>query len=93
MPADMVDYMGNQHESLKAKNDADVDWLLGEINTVHYDGQHITATDTIEGRSKSAILKGNTLVNVATKYHGGSDEIGEVLMTPTLLKGKYKVLH
>ena len=63
MPADMVDYMGNQHESLKAKNDADVDWLLGEINTVHYDGQHITATDTIEGRSKSAILTGQTLVN------------------------------
>ena len=60
MPADMVDYMGNQHESLKAKNDADIDWLLGEINTVHYDGQHITATDSIEGRSKSAILKGST---------------------------------
>jgi hypothetical protein len=34
--------------------------LLGEINTVHYDGQHITATDSIEGRSKSAILKGST---------------------------------
>lgn len=64
MPSDMVDYMGNQHESLKAKNDADVDWLLGEINTVHYDGQHITATDSIEGRSKSAILTGQTLVNL-----------------------------
>lgn len=64
MPADMVDYMGNQHESLKAKNDADVDWLLGEINTVHYEGQNITATDSIEGRSKSAILSGQTLVNV-----------------------------
>ena len=71
MPADMVDYMGNQHESLKAKNDADVDWLLGEINTVHYDGQHITATDTIEGRSKSAILKGST------KYK--DIETGEIL--------------
>ena len=60
---DMVDYMGNQHESLKAKNDADVDWLLGEINTAHYEGQHITANDTIEGRAKSAILTGQTLVN------------------------------
>lgn len=67
MPSDMVDYMGNQHESLKAKNDADVDWLLGEINTVHYDGQHITATDSIEGRSKSATLKGQTLVNLVPK--------------------------
>ena len=63
---DMVDYMGNQHESLKAKNDADVDWLLGEINTAHYEGQHITATETIEGRAKSAILSGNTLVNLVT---------------------------
>lgn len=60
MPSDMVDYMGNQHESLKAKNDADVDWLLGEINTAHYEGQHITATETIEGRAKSAILRGDS---------------------------------
>ena len=67
MPSDMVDYVGNQHKSLKAKNDADVEWLLGkingvqeEINTVHYEGQHITATDTIEGRAKSAILSGST---------------------------------
>lgn len=63
--SDMVDYMGNQHESLKAKNDADVDWLLREINTTHYEGQYITATDSIEGRAKSAILKGQTLVNEA----------------------------
>ena len=73
VPSDMVDYIGNQHKSLKAKNDADVEWLLGkingaqeEINTVHYDGQHITATDTIEGRSKSAILKGQTVVNISS---------------------------
>ena len=58
------DYMGNDRGSIKAAADANVDWLLGEINTVHHDGQHITATDTIEGRSKSAILKGQTLVNV-----------------------------
>lgn len=67
MPADMVDYMGNQHESLKAKNDADVDWLLGEVNTAHYEGQYITATETIEGHAKSAILKGQTLVNIIDK--------------------------
>nr|DAU79146.1 MAG TPA: tail fiber protein [Caudoviricetes sp.] len=73
MPSDMVDYMGNQHASLKAKNDADVDWLLGEINTAHYEGQHITATETIEGRAKSAILSGNTLVNVVSSYAFGGD--------------------
>ena len=61
---DKVDYMGNVHESVKAASDANVDWLLGEVNTAHYEGQRITATDTIEGRAKSAILKGQTLVNV-----------------------------
>ena len=62
---DKVDYMGNTHESVKAASDANVDWLLGEMNTAHYEGQHITATETIEGRSKSAILKGQTLVNIS----------------------------
>ena len=57
---DKVDYMGNVHESVKAASDANVDWLLGEVNTAHYEGQHITATDTIEGRAKSAISKGQT---------------------------------
>ena len=45
--------------------DSNVDFVLGEVNRVHYEGQHITATDTIEGRSKSAILKGQTLVNLS----------------------------
>ena len=61
---DKVDYMGNTHESVKAASDANVDWLLGEVNTAHYEGQHITATETIEGHAKSAILKGQTLVNI-----------------------------
>lgn len=66
---DKVDYMGNTHESVKAASDANVDWLLGEVNTAHYEGQHITATETIEGRAKSAILTGQTLVNLlSTKY-------------------------
>lgn len=66
---DKKDYMGNSYDSVKEVMDANVDWLLGEINTVHYEGQHITATDSIEGRSKSAILSGQTLVNVAlTQY-------------------------
>lgn len=64
---DKVDYMGNKHKSLKDKADADVEYILGEVNTVHYEGQCITATDTIERQVKSAILNGCTLVNSATK--------------------------
>lgn len=59
-----VDYIGNQHSSIKKANDANVDWLLGEVNTAHYEGQHITALDTLEGQAKSSILKGNTMVNL-----------------------------
>lgn len=61
---DKTDYMGNAHKSVKDAMDANVDWLLGEVNTAHYEGQHITATDTLEGHAKSAILSGNTLVNI-----------------------------
>ena len=72
-----VDYMGNKYETLKQANDANVEYAvktaIGEFNYLDYDGQHITATDTIEGRSKSAILSGNTLkkdafVKWATAY-------------------------
>ena len=62
-----VDYIGNQHSSIKKANDANVDWLLGEVNTAHYEGQHITALDTLEGQAKSAILKGQTLVNLVPR--------------------------
>lgn len=64
-----VDYIGNQHSSIKKANDANVDWLLGEVNTAHYEGQHITALDTLEGQSKSAILTGQTLVNTWNKHN------------------------
>ena len=66
-----VDYMGNKYETLKQANDANVEYAvktaIGEFNYLDYDGQHITATDTIEGRSKSAILSGNTLVNLMSE--------------------------
>ena len=74
-----VDYMGNKYETLKQANDANVEYAvktaIGEFNYLDYDGQHITATDTIEGQSKSAILKGNTLVN-ATKFIGNANSGG-----------------
>lgn len=58
------DYMGNDRGSIKEAADANVEYILGEVNTVHYEGQHITATDTIEKQVRSAILKGQTLVNL-----------------------------
>lgn len=86
MPSDMVDYVGNQHNSLKAKNDADVEWLLDkinsiqgeveEVNTIHYEGQHITATNTIEGEAKSAILKGQTIKGYKDNLFDGIIESG-----------------
>ena len=62
-----VDYMGNKYETLKQANDANVDYAvktaIGEFNYLDYEGQHITATNSIEGHARSAILKGKTLVN------------------------------
>ena len=63
-----VDYMGNKYETLKQANDANVEYAvktaIGEFNYLDYEGQQITATNTLEGHSKSAILKGQTMVNL-----------------------------
>lgn len=61
---DRVDYMGIQHETLKDTMDANVDICFDEINRMHYEGQNITALNTLLGRSKNAIIKGQTLVNL-----------------------------
>ena len=83
-----VDYMGNKYETLKQANDANVEYAvktaIGEFNYLDYDGQHITATDTIEGRSKSAILSGNTLVNLV------NDEDKVYTLNAD---GTYKLIH
>lgn len=85
---DKVDYMGNSHESVKAASDANVDWLLGEVNTAHYEGQHITATETIEGRAKSAILKGQTLVNLSMQKKSECVITNQFSLTkPNLIRG------
>lgn len=62
--SDRVDYMGIQHETLKETMDANVDICFDEINRMHYEGQSITATNTLLGRSKNAVIKGQTLVNL-----------------------------
>ena len=64
-----IDYMGNQQKSIRKVNEANVDYAvktaIGEFNYLDYEGQHITATNSIEGHTKSAILYGNTLVNLS----------------------------
>ena len=93
-PNDMVDYMGNQHNSLKAKSDSDVDYAvktaIGEFNYLDYEGQHITATNSIEGHAKSAILKGCTLVNLTATNDINFTAAWQTkqLTTPTLVGGK-----
>ena len=82
-----VDYMGNKYETLKQANDANVEYAvktaIGEFNYLDYDGQHITATDTIEGRSKSAILKGQTLVNICKSFEFDIQTTGSGLRRTT----------
>lgn len=89
-PYDKTDYMGNAHKSVKDANDANVEYILGEVNTVHYEGQHITATDTIEKQVRSAILKGRTLVNLANTSNLSFDAAwgGKIVESVTLTGGK-----
>lgn len=70
LPEDKIDYLGNEHNTLKETMDSNVDFVLGEVNRVHYEGQNITALDTIAGRAKNAVVEGQTLVNLAPKYEG-----------------------
>ena len=63
-PSEKVDYIGKQHSKLRDTMNANVDYIIktatGEFNYLDYEGQHITATNTIEGHAKSAILSGST---------------------------------
>ena len=67
LPEDKIDYLGVSHDTLRETMDFNVDFVLGEVNRVHYEGQHITAHDTLAGQAKNAVLKGNTLVNLQPK--------------------------
>ena len=68
-PSEKVDYIGKQHSKLRDTMNANVDYIIktaiGEFNYLDYEGQHITATNSIEGHARSAILSGRTLVNLA----------------------------
>lgn len=71
-PSEKVDYIGKQHSKLRDTMNANVDYIIktaiGEFNYLDYEGQQITATNTLEGHAKSAILKGQTLVNLFNKH-------------------------
>lgn len=73
-PSEKVDYIGKQHSKLRDTMNANVDYIIktaiGEFNYLDYEGQHIAATNSIEGHARGAILKGQTLVNlVANPTH------------------------
>ena len=63
-PSEKVDYIGKQHSKLRDTMNANVDYIIktaiGEFNYLDYEGQHITATNSIEGHARSAILSGST---------------------------------
>ena len=88
--SDKVDYMGEQHDSLKETNDANVEYLLREINTAHYEGSNITATDTYQKQVKSAILKGVTLVNVRKTTSMIAGVLPEIRLDTSLMKANTK---
>lgn len=88
------DYMGNECHSIRETMNSNVDYAvktaIGEFNYLDYEGQHITANHSIEGHVKSAILKGNTLVNLSDIYSKSTG--GEwnyiYLKSATLVEGK-----
>ena len=79
-PSEKVDYIGKQHSKLRDTMNANVDYIIktaiGEFNYLDYEGQHITATNSIEGHAKSAILKGNTEVIIGKNLFNGKLEDG-----------------
>ena len=94
--SDRVDYMGNQHDTLKETMDANVDICFDEINSMHYEAQSVTALNTLLGRSKNAIIKGQTLVNLlsATDFPQtiASQHIDFVLNQKIATSKKYTVV-
>ena len=74
LESDFKDYMGDVHETLREVHKSNVEYTVrtavGEFNHLDYEGQHITANHSIEGHVKSAMLKGQTLVNLSKVTYG-----------------------
>ena len=93
-----VDYTGQEHKSLKDSMDANVEFTLGEVNRVHYEGQNITALDSIAGQAKNAVVKGQTLVNHINQMYeiqceAGGYERFTLMSGKTMPAGKYMLLY
>ena len=65
-----IDYSGTHHEKLKDSMDANVDFIMGEFNSVTHTGEYITAQDTILRHIKRAELRGHTEVNLIQEPSG-----------------------
>lgn len=98
--ADMrIDYMGNTHDNMRQAANANVDYAvktaIGEFNYLDYEGQHITANNSIEGHTKSAILKGCTLVNLCQDLENEISTTTGMYLTeeiPVKTNAKYMVV-
>ena len=83
----------SEHEELLAEiirnggagGNIDIEYVLYTLST-----EFNTLYNTAEKPVKSAILKGQTLVNITTPHLGGYNDGGEVLMKPTQLKSDTK---
>lgn len=65
-----IDYSGEHHANLKDSMDANVDFVMGEFNSVQMTGEYITAQNTIPRHVKRAELKGHTEVNLIQEPSG-----------------------
>lgn len=87
-----VDYMGGEHKSLKEKSDSDVEYILRKFGTQHYEGSSITATNTYAMQVKSAMFKGNTLVNLVSEYNR-KNGIVQATINGVFEKGKKYIIR
>lgn len=93
-----IDYSGEHHANLKDSMDANVDFVMGEFNSVQMTGEYITAQNTIPRHVKRAELKGHTEVNLIQEPSGEdvvlpySFEEGErVTINDTHVNGRVEV--
>ena len=98
-PSEKVDYIGKQHSKLRDTMNANVDYIIktaiGEFNYLDYEGQHIAATNSIEGHARSAILSGQTLVNLAIEKDvefTGANQWKHLRLNQSLLNSSKKYL-
>lgn len=83
-----IDYSGEHHANLKDSMDANVDFVMGEFNSVQMTGEYITAQNTIPRHVKRAELKGHTEVNVIQEPSGE-----DVVLPYSFEEGEYGTIN